>query len=392
MFEKLKKKKWLILIGILAFIGIAVFFKKSNHAVLVDTYTVSSKEVVKAVTASGKTTPKKEYVARSGAATKINKIFFESGIKVTEGEVILKLDEAGLKASADTNWKSYLDAKAAQNSLDSQIAAAKTDVNEKKFARDSAWRTYMSDSGEDAKQAYKTAESNYQDSVSALALLEDKQTAVSQGVVSTYSTYAASFDTLKSGVVKSPATGLLVLEDIAEGQSVTVGQKLFSITNFAGTEFTAEVDETDIQYIQIGQSVNITLEGYSDPFKGEITRIDGKTTVTSGGSTVVPTAVKFITGPMVNPILSMSGTATIEVGKEANSPAIPYDAVLYDSDDKTFVFVINGNEVEKREIQLGFEGTDYVVVKSGVGEGEKIVVGDAVSKLANGTKVSVTKN
>lgn len=391
----IKAHKILAIVAVLIIVVILFSFKKKNNAIKVDTYTVSKQEIVKTITASGTTTPKKDYVARAGVAAKIDTINYESGEQVQEGDVVLKLDQASLQAVASSAWKSYLDAKASQESLVDQIKAAETAVSTLRQARDTAWRAYMGDDGDSTKQAYKTAESNYQDAEAALAVLKDKKSAVSQGVTSTYSSYSVAAANLTNGIVKAPASGTLVLEDISNGSSVLAGQILFSITNFEGTEFTAEIDETDIQYIKEGQRVDIELEGYtgsSSHFVGTISRIDGKTQVTSSGSTIVPASIKFLSGPTVTLILDMSGTANIEVAKDSNSIAIPFEAITFDADDKSYVFIVKDGIVEKREVTLGFEGTNYVAVNDGLTEGDVIVVGDAVSRLSDGSKISTSEN
>ncbi len=388
----INKHKRLAIVVVVVVIGAIFLMRGRSKPTQVSIYTVKKQEVVKTVTSSGKTTPKSEFVEHAGVAAKIEKIYFDSGTPVTEGAVVLKLDQTSLQASAGSAWNAYLSAKASSDAFDSQINAAKSAVNDKKQSRDTAWRTYMGDNGNDAKQAYKSAESSYQSAVATLSTIEEKKSSTSQGVNAAYSTYLAAQDNLNSGVVKAPASGMLVVNNLTAGQSVLLGQELFSITNFAGTEFTAEVDETDVQYVQPGQKAKVELEGYSEPFEGEIVRIDGKTAINTSGSTIVPTAIRFTKGPQINPILNMSGTATIEVGKETNSPAVPFDAILYDADNKEYVFVIHGDTVEKRLVKLGFEGADYVVVTDGLKEGEKIVTGDTVSKLTNGSKVSANKS
>lgn len=388
-----KSKKFLF-ISVLSILVIVFFLdKRKNHVILVDAYVISKKEVLKTISSSGKTEPKKDYVIRSDVAAKIKELPFESGAQVKEGDAVVIFDEKDLLASAETAWAAYLKAKADFDSFDEQLNSANASVKDKLYARDKAMREYMGDNNFSNKQTFKTAEANYQSSLSALAILKAKEKYYEDNAGAAYSSYISAKDDLNNDVVKAPTDGNLALEDIFVGSVTTAGQKLFSITNFTGTEFDADVDEADIQSIQVGQKAMVSLEGYGDKFYGEIMRIDAKTHTTSSDSTVVTAAVKFSSGPAnIQPIIGMTGTAEIEVGKATDALAIPFDSILFEGEDKNYVFVIKNGKVEKRQIMLGFEGTDFYVVKDGLLEGEQVVAGEVISKLKNGDKVSLNKN
>jgi hypothetical protein len=52
------------------------------------------------------------------------------------------------------------------------------------------------------------------------------------------------------------------------------------------------------------------------------------------------------------------------------------------------VFVVRGDNVERRAVRLGAGGKDEVTVLSGLTAGERVVVGD-LDKLKDGTKIRV---
>ena len=384
-----KHKKLLTISAIIVFI-ILNAQKSGNGVKPVQVDTAKYREVLKNITATGETSIKKELSVRAPVGAKIQQLLFDSGALVKKEDVVIKLDQASLKSSADTAYAAFLTSKAAVDSYDEQVESAERSVVDKKLVRDEAWRDYMADNGEDKKQTYKNAEATYKSVVSTLQTLLDKKQSLIETQNSSYSSYAVSRDNLFNSQIKAPEDGLLALEKLTPGDLLTTGQKLFSVVNENGMEFIAEVDESDIESIQTGKPAKVTIDGYpNDLFEGTITRIDAQTRVTDTGSTVVEVGVNLnLNGK--RPILGLSGSADIEIGKESEKLSIPYDSILFD-EDKNYVFVVTGDKVQKKEVQIGFEGNDYVVILDGVKEGDIVVVGKETEELQDGSKVSYFK-
>jgi membrane fusion protein (multidrug efflux system) len=77
----------------------------------------------------------------------------------------------------------------------------------------------------------------------------------------------------------------------------------------------------------------------------------------------------------------MSVEANVVTREKPGVLLIPADAV-----QGSTVFVLDGNRVEKREIEIGIRGTQAVEVLSGLAAGDR-VVSPAVAGLADGTRV-----
>jgi RND family efflux transporter MFP subunit len=367
--------------------------KNGNKTVAVNTYTVTKTEVIKNITASGKTEAKRALVVNSPVTAKVAALPFESGDLVKKGDVIVKFDYNSLKASADSAYSAYLTAKASADTIDNQISAAKKAADDYKFKRDKAWREYMGDDGDSTKQAYKTAESNYRSAESTLISLQNKKSSIEESSNAASEAYNVTRDNLNNVYVRAPEDGLLALEGINTNDSILGGQKLFTVSNSNGLRFNAEVDETDIENIKIGEPVVITLDAFpNDSFKGTVERMDAKTRVTSNGSTIVDVDINFSLQEK-RPIVGMSGSAEIEVGKESAQIAVPFDAILFGDSGKDYIFTVNKDTmtVNKVEVVLGFEGNDYYVIKSGINEGDIVVTGNEITGLADGSKITFTK-
>ncbi|HYP15257.1 MAG TPA: efflux RND transporter periplasmic adaptor subunit, partial [Bryobacteraceae bacterium] len=77
--------------------------------------------------------------------------------------------------------------------------------------------------------------------------------------------------------------------------------------------------------------------------------------------------------PRVIPDLSVS--VDVEVESEDKAPVAPLASVHQDgSSQKPYVFVKNGEEWQKREVELGISNNMMVVVRSGLRPGEVVAI------------------
>lgn len=388
----LKHKIRTILILIVLVIVVFILFRKSNHVIYTEAYSVTRNEVIKTITASGKTDIYEDLVVRAPVSAKVAEVPFKSGTPVIAGDIIIKLDKKSLRAAANSSWSDYLSAKATMDSLDQQILAAKADVSRTKHVRDQAWRDYNGNKNYEHKGAFTTTEAAFQASEASLKVLEDKRAAINQASIAAYNAYEIAKDDLNQGDIVAPISGLLALEDVYKDSLLTVGQKLFTVTSKETTDFVAEVDESDINSLKVGQKAIVTLDGY--PFKtfdGKVVRIDAKTEETDDGGVIINTTIMFNLGD-ITPIVGLSGSADIEVYKDSTQLSVPIESVNFDDKDNTYVFVIKDETVEKRIITVDTEGDTYYTVKEGLLEGEQIATGENAAKLYENAKISINKD
>jgi RND family efflux transporter MFP subunit len=369
-----------------------MFLRKRSAATEVEVVKAQKQEVVKNISASGETKASQELTVKSKVAAKVKEFNVKSGDWVKKDEVILKFDENSLKSAASDALKTYLAAKAAKNSFDSQLSAYKKSVDAEKYSRDQADEDYREDDSPANKEAKKNAEYSYSSAIATYQTLLDKKSSVEQAVTSAYDSYIVTLDNYKATELKAPAEGYVAIYSVEDGDAVIAGQKIFSITNNAALRFVAEVDEADIQNINIDQRTFVQLESFPDKsFEGKVTSIDSKTRVTSSGSTVIDVEID-ISPENIKPIIGMTGTAQIRIGKSVDQVAVPFDALVTES-DQTYVFVVKSdNTVEKRKVKIGFEGDELYSIIDGLQESENVVVGSNVGQLKNGSKISIAKN
>lgn len=179
-------------------------------------------------------------------------------------------------------------------------------------------------------------------------------------------------DVYKPIKVLAPISGRIILRNVVEGQTVGASTVLFAMSDRLIA--IADVDEADIGKLKISQTAYITLDSYPDiTMKGKVFQIldEGK-----NQSNVIIYKVK-IDLEKTPEFLKSKMTANIKILVSKRKVfAIPSDAVEYGKDGKAYVitaFDSNKNPV-KKEIKLGKDYDDIVEVKSGLKEGDEIMM------------------
>lgn len=143
-----------------------------------------------------------------------------------------------------------------------------------------------------------------------------------------------------------------------------------TIVNDSQVLATANIYEKDLNFIAIGQKVNIKVDSLRDrAFKGQITRIG---LVVDGETRVVPVQAQLNN---FDRQLKPGMFAQLEVLTKQTPTArlaIPRNAVV-EAQGKQLVYIQNGNAYQSAEVKLGQTSGNIVEIKSGLFVGDRIV-------------------
>ena len=85
----------------------------------------------------------------------------------------------------------------------------------------------------------------------------------------------------------------------------------------------------------------------------------------------------------------MFGQATITLAPPGDTVTLPANAVRYDEQGNSYVYVVNAsNEIEITEVQTGLDDGQYIEIAAGLTGNERIV-GPLLRRLRVGQKVDV---
>lgn len=125
------------------------------------------------------------------------------------------------------------------------------------------------------------------------------------------------------------------------------------------------VSESDINKIEIGDTVDITITATNEKLEGYITSISEVGTYSSSGSYF---SAKVTFENNGNLKIGMSASCEIIIEKAENVVAVPLEAVQT-SDDGKYVIVVNDDgSTSEVSVETGISNDAYIQIKSGISE------------------------
>jgi membrane fusion protein (multidrug efflux system) len=182
--------------------------------------------------------------------------------------------------------------------------------------------------------------------------------------------------------IRATISGVVSSRDIKSGQSLAVGQVAFRITETTELIAYLQIPQSELMKFDAGLDATVTVASMPNAsFDATIVRISP--TIDSRNGTFRATAIIDNTAGNLAP--GMFGRFTVSYEKHSNALVIPADALL-DEDEQTSVYVVENDEVTRRTIEVGIEENGRVEILGGLKENDEIVV-IGHSGLRDGSKV-----
>jgi macrolide-specific efflux system membrane fusion protein len=168
----------------------------------------------------------------------------------------------------------------------------------------------------------------------------------------------------------APIDGVVIVRDVEPGQTITTATAVLVLSDRLIVE--ADVDETDIGELKLGQEAMIKLDAYPQ------IKIDAVVDHISYESQVISnvTIYKVDILPKEIPDVfrsGMSANVDVKVKEAVDVLLIPSDALLQEG-GKTYVMVKNRSTgaLDKKEVETGLENEGVVEIRSGISEGDVV--------------------
>jgi RND family efflux transporter MFP subunit len=240
---------------------------------------------------------------------------------------------------------------------------------------------------EKAKRDHFRINNLYKDSVGTLEQLQNAKTTLD---IARQSVDALSFNQQHS-FIKAARDGFVTHKMANEGEIVSTGTPVLSINETDGNgDFLLQVGVTDKEWPQvlIGQEANVNLDAYGEKiFKGHVYR-KSRTIDSSSGLFQIDITVRFNNE---SPADGMFGRGILISSGFHKQLILPYEALFEVSGDKaTVLSPATENTLQKKEVTIKSFNKNYVVVKSGLQEGELVVVSNNAF-LNEKSKIAIAK-
>ena len=293
---------------------------------------------------SGSLQPEIRADLRAEVAAMVIKVHKENGEPVRKGDLLVSLDGSVLRDNLNS----------AEESL--RAAAQSLDGAERQFQR------------------IKSLQAQGMVSMQGLEESENKRNSAQSEFVASKARVAAAKQQLDRTEVRAPFQGVVSARKASAGDTAQIGKELIQVIDPSSMRFEGQVSADQMSTLKVGQRVNFRINGVAQSgdqlgSRGTIKRIDSAANpITRQVSVIVE-----INGKDRPPVVGLFAEGVIETSTK--SALMISESSLRREGDKVFAWVLDGNKIVKRNIQLGDRDTRLGewVVSSGLVAGEKIL-------------------
>ncbi|WP_020399207.1 efflux RND transporter periplasmic adaptor subunit [Kordiimonas gwangyangensis] len=312
--------------------------KYGGRAVTVVSTPVETREFSDVVEALGTARARESVTLTARVSDTVSKVQFEDGQVVKRGDVLIKLEDDEERA---------------------QLSEAEANLKE-------------------AERSFERIKNLVKQGNASTAALDTEQRRLDEA---RYRLQAAKAR-LDDQRIVAPFDGLLGLRQVSEGSLVTSNQPITTIDAIDTIKLDFSVPERFIATLKPGQAVEAKVSAYPDRvFSGKITTIDSRIDPVTR-SVIVRAEV-----PNEDRLLRPGLLMTVQVlSRSWEGLSVPEQAIV-PSAGHQYVFVMQGDEAKRREVQLGLRRPGYVEVVEGLELGDRVVVEGTLRLGREGMKV-----
>ena len=171
-----------------------------------------------------------------------------------------------------------------------------------------------------------------------------------------------------TGVLKiaAPADGEVSFFGAAPGEMVSADKPIFRVTDMSTMLVSADVPESEIPIAKLGKKIDVSIPGIERRFSASINYVANSVAPSTRTFSVRARLDNgdhmFKPGMFVDVTLDRANVTALAVPKSA----------IHSEQGSNVVFVQAANGFEKRTIEKGIEGDDYVEITSGLQPGEVV--------------------
>lgn len=366
-----RRTRWIVLIASLAGISLIAFlilnsvFSRSEEVEISSVRMISPSQARSLLTASGYVVAQRKASIASKATGRLIELRFEEGDKVRKGEIIGRIESEDVQAALEQ----------AQANL--ELARAEQ---------------------LDAERTLRRANQLYERDLISQAELDAAQSRfdkVTAGISAASASVRAAEVQLENTLIRAPFAGTVltknadvgeVVAPFAAGASSRVA--VVTIADMSSLEVEADVSESNIEKIVVGQKCEIILDAYPEKrYSGVVSKV--VPTADRAKATVL-TKVKFtdrddrVLPEMSSKVYFLPADSTYE---ESTASVLAVDAsAIAERDGKRIVFVVRDDKAIEVPIQTGDSFGGMVEVRNGLADGDRVIVSPSMN-LETGSPV-----
>ncbi len=372
------KKKLLIALALAVVIAIPVVKKLRGGGDVkqVEIETVQTRTITPTILASGSLTYQTEIRMVSEVMGRVKELLVKEGDQVKQGDVLLRLDPATVRAQVDR-----LEAGLAQSKLSIERARVSAETAETK------WKRYQQ-----LRESGVVDANTYDDIRTQRDQSKVELDSATQQARQTEASLKEAREQLAKTELRAPISGRLTAVKIKLGETAVpsatsiAGSDLLVIADTTNLYAEVNVNETDVARVVPDQDARIVPAAFPDKsWTGKVESVAVSPVQVQGQGKSYLVKIRLEKSDDLQFHTGMSCRAEIATrGVDATAVvSVPVQAVKYEEADerdqpaKSSVFVVENGQVKQRAIETGIADDSYIAVLKGLDAGARIVVGPA---------------
>jgi len=299
-------------------------------------------------------------------AGKVEKINVKVGDRVQKDDVLFVMDKNDISKQVNQAYTAYEAAKAGYDVNKTQIQSAKDNFEKIKK---------LYDEGAIPETQYEQAK---------LAASDEALEAAKMGVEQARVAYDNAASMLDNAQVKAPIAGVVSNVNIVEGEYATSSNPPITIVDSDSVTVEFGVPANLINKISKGDTVTVEISAAEYKKEAVINSISSSSDIVTNLYNV---SIVLENDGLIKP--GMFAKVYLNTDRIEKALAVKTEAVK-EKDDIKYVFVTDGNVVAEKVVTTGLDTGTYIEIKSGLSEGDKVIV-KGQDYITDGSKVKVVR-
>ena len=355
---------------LLAVTGYILFRGKGNEPKF-RTEKVTRGDIVMAVTSTGTVNPVTTVLVGTQVSGTIKEIYVDFNSPVKKGQLIARIDPALFEAQVNQARANLFSARANLEKAEATLVDAKRtmDRNKELFSKNLVARSELD-----------TAETNHE-------IAKASVSAAKAQVAQTEAALSLAETNLYYTKIVSPVEGIVVSRNVDVGQTVAASFQtptLFSIAqDLTKMQIDANVDESDIGNIKVGQDVEFIVDAYTDiTFKGSVWQVRNAPITVQ--NVVTYDVVIKVDNPELKLKPGMTANVSIITAIKKDVLKIPNAALRFSPSEKGVqtpekkgpgIWILEKEQPMRIPVSTGISDGSYTELVSGeIREGQEVII------------------
>ncbi|RJX25503.1 MAG: efflux RND transporter periplasmic adaptor subunit [Dethiobacter sp.] len=187
---------------------------------------------------------------------------------------------------------------------------------------------------------------------------------------------------LRDMQITAPVSGRVMEVAVEAGSNVSPKDLLVTIADYSRMKLVLSIDELDVVKIIPGQEAIITVDALpGKQYRGTVISIASEGSI-QGDITSYDVTLEILEPEGL--MAGMRATATIIINDLQDVLVLPTEAVTFEAGARRgIVEVLIDGKMERRPVEIGLVGTRYLEIKSGIAEGDQVVITGTVSSTTS---------